>query len=123
MKEELKNSLKPLIKQCIKEVIFEEGVLSSIISEVVQGVSAQPIVEQQYVKVSSEEKNVKNDQLKEVRQKMLKAVTSDAYNGVNVFEGTEPLKAGGRANSAPSPSSPLGNYAPDDAGGNLLKMI
>ena len=44
-KAELKKLLKPMIKECIKEVIFEDGTLSSIISEVVQGVG-QPIVEQ-----------------------------------------------------------------------------
>ena len=43
-KNELKQVLKPLIKECIREVIFEEGTLSTIISEVVQGVG-QPIVE------------------------------------------------------------------------------
>ena len=43
-KKELKQMLKPLIKECIKEVIFEDGTLSTIISEVVQGVG-RPIVE------------------------------------------------------------------------------
>ena len=45
-KNELKNMLKPLIKECIKEVIFEEGALSTIISEVMKGTSgSQQIVE------------------------------------------------------------------------------
>jgi hypothetical protein len=45
-KNELKKMLKPLIKECIKEVIFEEGTLSTIISEVMKGTSgSQPIVE------------------------------------------------------------------------------
>lgn len=135
-KNELKKILKPLIKQCIKEVIFEEGVLSSIISEVVQGVSGQPILERETVKVSSE-KQPNRDQdknLQEIRSKMLKAVALDGYNGVNVFEGTEPLRSGGRAGAAPNPTSPLSNYAPGDAGidisgimkvagGNWSKMI
>jgi hypothetical protein len=43
-KKELKEMLKPLIKECIKEVIFEDGTLSTIISEVMQGVG-KPIVE------------------------------------------------------------------------------
>ena len=38
-KNELKKMLKPLIKECIKEVIFEEGALSTIISEVMKGVA------------------------------------------------------------------------------------
>ena len=40
-KQELQKVLKPLIKECIKEVIFEEGVLSSLIKEVAQGLGAQ----------------------------------------------------------------------------------
>ena len=45
-KTELKNILKPLIKECIKEVIFEEGTLSTIISEVLRGTSQpKPITE------------------------------------------------------------------------------
>ena len=43
-KDQLKKTLRPMIKECIKEVIFEEGVLSSIISEVMKGTSA-PLVE------------------------------------------------------------------------------
>ena len=42
----MKKKLKPLIKECIKEVIFEDGTLSSIVSEVVQGMG-QTIVETQ----------------------------------------------------------------------------
>ena len=41
-KAELKAVLKPLIKECIKEAIFEEGVLSGIITEVAQGLTAGP---------------------------------------------------------------------------------
>ena len=45
-KNELKNMLKPLIKECVKEVIFEEGALSTIITEVMKGTSgSQQIVE------------------------------------------------------------------------------
>ena len=44
-KEQLKKVLKPMIKECIKEVIFEDGVLSSIISEVVKGTSNNIVVE------------------------------------------------------------------------------
>ena len=43
-KNELKKVLRPLIKECIKEVIFEEGTLSTIISEVVKGTSGKQVV-------------------------------------------------------------------------------
>ena len=36
-KKDFKRILKPLIKECIKEVMFEEGVLSTVITEVVKG--------------------------------------------------------------------------------------
>ena len=118
-KKQLKEVLKPLIKQCIKEVIFEEGVLSSIISECVAGVSGQPIVE----KKAKKKKLVDNDQyvneqLERTKKKMLKAMASDSYNGVNVFEGTTP---------APAPSSPganpLGGYAPGDSGVDISGIL
>ena len=40
-KEELMKILKPLIKECIRDVIFEEGSLSTIISEVVKSTGGQ----------------------------------------------------------------------------------
>ena len=46
-KNELKKILKPLIKECIKEVIFEDGTLSTIISEVVKGTSGQIVEHKQ----------------------------------------------------------------------------
>ena len=96
-KQELKKILKPLIKECIKEVIFEDGTLSSIISEVVKGVG-QPIVEnrQSYPK-KQQPKYETDDQAKarlaKQRKKMMEAVGKDAYNGVNLFEGTTPAPA------------------------------
>ena len=45
-KTELKKMLKPLIKECIKEVIFEEGTLSTIISEVMIGTSQKPLMQE-----------------------------------------------------------------------------
>ena len=41
-KLELKQALKPLIKECIKEIIFEEGILSSLITEVARGLGSPP---------------------------------------------------------------------------------
>ena len=45
-KAELKNMLKPLVKECIKECLFEEGVLSSVVSEVVKGMGTTVIKEE-----------------------------------------------------------------------------
>ena len=118
---ELKKILKPLIKQCIKEVILEEGVLSGVISEVVKGLSdQQPIVESRPVQQTHSENRERAKQaLKETKQKMMSAIGKEAYGNIDLFEGTEPLRSGGRAGAAPSPSDPLSGYAPDDEGVNI----
>ena len=96
-KKELKKILKPLIKECIKEVIFEDGTLSTIISEVVQGVG-QPIVEtkQRFPKKQQPQYETEEQariRLESKRKKMMEAVGGEAYNGVNLFEGTVPTTA------------------------------
>ena len=96
-KQELKKILKPLIKECIKEVIFEDGTLSSIISEVVKGVG-QPIVETKQRFPKKQQPQYETDEqakarLKKQRNKMMEAIGKDAYNGVNLFEGTTPAPA------------------------------
>lgn len=121
-KTELKKVLKPLIRECIKEVMFEDGVLSGIISEVVKGLGtgAQPIVEQKTMQPQQEGvavREAKRD-LQETRKKMLRAINSDSYNGVDVFENTTP---------APSSNSPqysaLRDKSPDDAGVDLTGIM
>ena len=114
-KNELKKMLKPLIKECIKEVIFEEGALSTIISEVMKGTSgSERIVETrtQQPKQDFAKQERKLKEAKERKRKLLDSIGADAYNGVNLFEGTTP---------APTPSSgggqgPLDGVAPGDAG-------
>ena len=115
---ELKKVLKPLIKQCIKEVIFEEGVLSGIISEVVKGVDTAPVIrEQKQVSKPKPTNGLAKKQLEQQRKKMLDAIGKDAYNGVNIFEGTEPIS--GESNSR----SPLANIAPGDAGVDISQLF
>lgn len=96
-KKELKKMLKPLIKECIKEVIFEDGTLSTIISEVMQGVG-QPIVETKQRFPKKQQPQYETDEqakarLKKKQQKMMESIGADAYNGVNLFEGTTPAPA------------------------------
>ena len=119
---ELKKILKPLIKQCIREVIFEEGVLSSLISEVVQGLGTAPITEvaapRKQKTPAKKQDSRKGRQLQETRKKMLDAIGKSGFGNIDVFEGTEPLRTGGSSGPA-SPSSPLSNYAPSDPGVNI----
>jgi len=120
-KNELKNMLKPLIKECIKEVIFEEGALSTIISEVMKGTSgSQQIVETrtQQPKQDFERQERKMEEAKQRRKKLLDSIGTDAYNGVNLFEGTTP---------APAPQQqgqgPLDGVAPSDPGVDISSIF
>jgi len=122
-KAELKKILKPLIKECIKEVIFEEGTLSTIISEVVRGTSnVRPIVETknaQYDKLEEDKTRQKMEEQKQKRKKILDSIGKDAYNGVNLFEGTT---------AAPAPVSsqgqgPLDGVAPNDPGVDISSIF
>ena len=120
-KETLKKILRPLIKECIKEVIFEDGTLSSIIAEVVKGTGGQQIVETQQPTYQAPKVNYEARQrkLQEQRKRMLDSIGQDAFNGVNVFEGTQPLNERRTNSSAPHGSKPLDGIAPDDPGVNL----
>jgi hypothetical protein len=121
-KQELKKILKPLIKECIKEVIFDDGVLSGIISEVVQGVGPgqtieppQRIVEQ---KQTTDRKNINHERLREQKKKMLDAIGQEAFNGVNLFEGTTPTPAQGAAQHGP-----LSGQASNDPGVDISSFM
>lgn len=123
-KEALKKTLKPLIKECIKEVIFEDGTLSNIIAEVVRGTSSQQIVEtrQPTYQAPQVDQEAKQRKLQEQRRKMLDAIGRDAFNGVDIFEGTQPLTERRSSSSAPHGSRPLDGIAPNDPGVNLAAL-
>ena len=121
-KNELKKVLKPLIKECIREVIFEEGTLSSVVSEVVKGMG-QPIVETKQSFPTKQQPQYETDdqakaRLQEKRKKMMEAIGGDAYNGVNLFEGTTPAPAatGGQ-------QGPLSGTDPNDAGVDISSFM
>jgi len=120
-KNELKKILKPLIKECIKEVIFEEGTLSTIISEVVKGTSVQNIVYENKEPPKQFEKSNdaierKRKKLFEQKRKMLDAIGRDAYNGVDLFEGTTPMSSRPNGSMNPHGSKALDGVAPGDPG-------
>ena len=122
-KNELKKILKPLIKECIKEVIFEEGALSTIISEVMKGTSSsQQIVETrvQQPKQDFARQEKKLQEAKERKRKLLDSIGRDAYNGVNLFEGTTPAPA---APSSPQSQGPLSGVDPSDPGVDISSFM
>jgi hypothetical protein len=120
-KNELKKMLKPLIKECIKEVIFEDGALSTIISEVVKGTSgSQPIVEAKahQPKQDFARQERKMEEAKQRRKKLLDSIGTDAYNGVNLFEGTTPAPA-----QKQQGQGPLDGVAPSDPGVDISSIF
>ncbi len=123
-KEALKKTLKPLIKECIKEVIFEDGTLSSIIAEVLKGTGGQQIVEAQQPTYQSPQVDHETRQrkLQEQRKRMLDSIGLEAFNGVDVFEGTQPLNERKSSSMAPHGSNPLDGISPNDPGVNIAAL-
>jgi hypothetical protein len=125
-KNELKKMLKPLIKQCIKEVMFEEGTLSTIISEVVKGTGAisQPIVENRQSRPVKKPIRLESDdeakaRIKAKQQKLMESMGAGAYNGVNLFEGTTPAPA----QSSTQGQGALSGVASNDSGVDITKLM
>ena len=124
-KAELKRLLKPMIKDCIKECLYEEGILSSIVSEVVKGMGTNVIKEEAQppaftpVATPARQKTGGNQALKEHKQKLLDAIGKDAYGGVDIFEGTTPT----RTQRSPEASSPLGDTDPADPGVDISGIV
>ena len=122
-KSELRQVLKPLIKECIKEVIFEEGILSNIVSEVAQGLGGQPIVETKQPappqRNYEEEHRVASQKLQETRKRMLDAIGTDSYNGVDLFAGTTPTNTPTESKQG----DPLSGTDPRDAGVDISKIF
>lgn len=128
-KNDLKKLIKPLVKECIHEVLLEEGLLSNVVSEVAKGMQGNLVVENRQkksaklfnedsrVKQKSEETRVK---LKEHRAKLLQSINKDAYNGVDLFEGTEPM-SGHESASSQKGTVDLGN--PTDAGVDISSLM
>lgn len=120
-KSDLKNLIKPLVKECINEVLIEEGLLTEIVSQVATGMSSQPLVESRPAAPAAVNNNQADRQraLKENRRKLLDAIGGDAYNGVDLFEGTTP--APGASQETTAGSVDLGN--PSDAGVDISSML
>ena len=123
-KTELKRLLKPMVKECIKECLYEEGILSSVVSEVVKGMSGNIIHEKiEPVKTAPPSLPVRNksNALNERKQKLLDAIGKDAYGGIDLFEGTTPAPSQRTAES--SASNPLGEVAPGDPGVDISGIV
>ena len=129
-RSELKKMIKPLVKECVQETILNDGLLSSIVSEVAQGMGNQFLVEnkEQVVPAMSNENSVqvelmetkRKEQLKEYKQQLLDQIGAEAYGGIDLFEGTTPAAP---ELSAAQAASPLANKDPSDAGVDISGIV
>jgi hypothetical protein len=130
-KAQLKKIIKPVVKECIQEVLIEEGLLTEVVSQVTAGLAQQPIVENKPKKTKDKlfnedlqmqrKSREANKKLQEHRRKLLDSIGGDAYNGVDLFEGTEPLRNTGAPGEGHKPSV-LGND-PTDAGVDISSIM
>ena len=130
-----KSEFKQLIKESVKEVLVTEGFLSTIVAEVLKGIGTnvvtERVVEKPTIRESKQEKvkfqemrmQEKKNHLRETKKRMLDAIGKDAYGGVNVFEGTTPMKKGGSAGAPSTPDSALGDVDPSDPGVDISGLI
>ena len=124
-KSELKKIIKPLVKECIHEVLIEEGVLSNVVSEVTKGLQSNLVIENTNKTVKKPKtinKTYKDNRkkLNEHRAKLMNAINKDAYNGVDLFEGTKPMSSQESAAAKPG-TVDLGN--PEDSGVDISSLM
>ena len=122
-KSELKKIIKPMVAECIKESLLEDGILSLVIGEVVKGMNAQLMVEHPVAPIPTPQKKenggATSRKLQETKKQMMAAIGSDAYGGVNLFEGTTPAPAAAQQNQ----HGPLKDSDPHDAGVDISGLI
>lgn len=127
-KNELKKLLKPLVKECIQEVLIEDGLLTEVVSQVASGMSRPQTAQKKpddnlfnedlQMKRKTQEVNKK---LQEHRKRLLDSIGTDAYNGVDLFEGTEPIRESRSVGGTSIPST-LGDD-PTDAGVDISSLL
>jgi hypothetical protein len=128
-KDDLKKLIKPLVKECIHEVLLEEGLLSNVVSEVAKGMQGNLVMESaqksapDLVKedaIVAHRSQQSRQKINEHRARLMNAVNADAYNGVNLFENTEPM-SGYEASEPKAGSVDLGN--PNDPGVDISSLM
>lgn len=123
-KSELKKILKPIVQECIRESILEDGVLSTIIAEVVRGTATRTLVESAPAPRPQSPPPSNSAFLKQ----QLSEIGNSGYSnvdvptppapkkmigGVDVFANTEPIVEGSSKGGA------LSGISPNDPGVNI----
>jgi hypothetical protein len=119
-----KSELKNIIKECVKEVIFEEGVLSGIISEVVQGVGISNNLNEAITAPPRPRTDNSQRIKEEIRHKIMgEAVAPQSsyenikskFSNPELFEGTRPITEG-------NGKGPLSGVSPGDPGVDISNI-
>ena len=131
-KSELKQLIKPIVEECVKDALLTSGLLTSVISEVVAGVQKGLITEQaqqpqqvQQQSVVHEQNTISEEEKRKIlenKKKLLNAIGSSSYNGVDVFEGTKPLKKAGSTSKSSGGYKAFEGVDPNDPGVNIDKL-
>jgi len=131
-RSELKKLIKPIVEECVKDALLTSGLLTSVISEVVAGVQKGIVTEAKTETPALQEQKIENEQamseaerkkILENKKKLLDAIGTSAYNNVDVFEGTKPLKKGGKPSSKGSGGySPFEGVDPSDPGVDISAL-
>ena len=127
--KELRTALKPIVKELVYECLIKEGILSSVVSEVMKGAqTVAPIVTEQRVPQQQPKKQVSrlesNEEAIARRKKLEETLMSKI--GVNVFEGTKPLSNKAALNESTTPdskASPLAGIDPSDSGVDISGLL
>ena len=109
--DEFRKLLQPMVKDMVKQAMLEEGFLSSIVSEVAQGLvlaEAKSSVSNNYVKQES----AHNEAVEAARRDL----QSTKKENKHIFEGTRPAPAGdGRG--------PMNGVDPNDPGVDIDRLL
>ena len=123
-KADLKKIIKPLVKECIHEVLIEEGLLSNVVSEVAKGMQGSLVVEsKQKTNHSPTRHRNASDARKKIsehRTKLMNSINKDAYNGIDLFEGTQPMT---NHESATPSAGALDLGDPRDSGVDITSLM
>ena len=135
-KNQLKALIKPVVKECIQEVLLEEGLLSNVVSEVVKGMQQNlvvevappsfgerfpqpPVVREEPAQIKEQARDTRQ-KMSQHRKKLMESIGKDAYNGIDLFEGTTPMTQ--HEASTPKPGAvDLGD--PGDAGVDISSLM
>jgi hypothetical protein len=127
--KELRTALKPIVKELVYECLIKEGILSSVVSEVMKGAqTVAPIVTEQRTTQQQPKKQISrlesNEEAIARRKKLEETLMSKI--GVNVFEGTKPLSNKAALNESTTPdskASPLAGIDPSDSGVDISGLL